>query len=122
MKTEPKPVPGTPKKQPFHSSGTSASRRTIAVRAAAAVAVAGAVAGLVIWLSQPSYDEIADNCVAALKDRVEGDKGKPAACDGLKEDDYNALVLSHVLGDLGWTDDDGRFDENKMLEDTLSTP
>jgi hypothetical protein len=94
-------------------------RRTITILAAVAVAAAGAITGLIVWLSQPSYDEIADNCVAALKDRAEGDKGKPAACDGLKEDDYDALVLSHVLGDLGWTDDEGRFDKNKMLEDTL---
>lgn len=94
--------------------------RTIAILTAAAVAVAGAITGLVVWLSQPSYDEIADNCVAALKERTEGDKGKPDACDGLKEDDYDALVLSHVLGDLGWTDDEGNFDKNKMLEDTLN--
>ncbi|WP_341485495.1 hypothetical protein WJ438_40785 (plasmid) [Streptomyces sp. GD-15H] len=95
-------------------------RRTIAILAAAVIAVAGAVTGLVIWLSQPSYDDIADNCVAALTERADGDTAKPEACDGLTEDDYDALVLSHVLGDLGWTDDEGNFDKNKMLEDTLN--
>lgn len=94
-------------------------RRTRALIAASAVAVAGGITGTVIWLSQPSYDEIADNCVAALKERAEGDKEKPEACDGLTKDDYDALALAHVLDDLGWTDDEGNFDKNKMLEDTL---
>ncbi|MFE9976064.1 hypothetical protein ACFYRD_36465 [Streptomyces hirsutus] len=94
-------------------------RRTIAILAAA-IAVAGLVTGLVIWLMQPSYDDIANDCVAALKERAEGDKAKPKACEGLKEDDYDALLMSHILGDLGWTDDEDRFDKNKMLEDTLN--
>ncbi|MFB6772413.1 hypothetical protein [Streptomyces sp. NPDC056337] len=95
-------------------------RRTIAVIVAAAVVVAGAVTGLVLWLSQPSYDEIADNCLTALKERPEGVKAKPEACDGLTKEDYDALALSQVLGDLGWTDEEGRFDKNRMLEDTLN--
>ncbi|WP_069173487.1 hypothetical protein [Streptomyces griseus] len=93
-------------------------RRTIAILAAAVIA--GAVTGLVIWLSQPSYDDIADNCVAALKERADGDKAKPKACDGLTDDDYDALLMSHIMGDLGWLDDEGRFDKNRMLEDTLN--
>ncbi|MEU4142310.1 hypothetical protein [Streptomyces parvulus] len=94
-------------------------RRTIAIVAAALV-VAGAVAGLVLWLSQPSYDEIADTCLTALKERPEGVKAKPEACDGLTKEDYDALALSQVLGDLGWADDEGRFDKNRMLEGTLN--
>lgn len=87
----------------------------IALIAVAALAVGGAA----WWLSRPSYGDIANDCVAALKDRPKGDKRKPAVCDGLKDDDYQALLVSRVLDDLGWTDDEGRFDKNKMLEDTL---
>lgn len=96
------------------------SRRAIAMLAAAVVAVAAGITGLVIWLAQPSYDDIAENCVAALKERAEGDTAKPEVCEGLAEDDYDALLLSHIMGDLGWTDEEGRFDKNRMLEDTLN--
>ncbi len=50
-------------------------RRTIAI-VASAVVVTDAVTGLVLWLSQPSYDEIADNCLTALKERPEGGQGE----------------------------------------------
>lgn len=68
---------------------------------------------------EPSYEEIAEQCVAALKDRAPGVKAKPSECDGLKEDDYSALLLDGTLDDLGWTDENGEFDENKMLDDVL---
>ena len=80
-------------------------------------------AGLAVtgWLIvRPTYDEIVDDCMAALKDRPEGDKAKPEACNGVKKDDYDAILFSRVIDDLGWTDDEGHFDKNKMLEDSLS--
>ncbi|MFF7603807.1 hypothetical protein [Streptomyces parvulus] len=95
-------------------------RRTIAIIATAATVVTGAVTGLVLWLSRPSYDEIADNCLTALKERPEGGKAKPEVCDGLTKEDYDALALSQVLGDLGWTGNEGRFDKNRMLEDAIN--
>lgn len=51
--------------------------------------------------SGPSYDEVVKDCVAALKARPDGDTGKPTACDGVKEDDYTALVLSQAIQDSG---------------------
>lgn len=95
------------------------SRKTLLI-SAAVLAVAGIITGLVLWLSQPSYDEIVKGCQKALaKQYAEDGKGKPAACNDVKDDDYNALVLHAAMGDLGWLDDDGNFDKNKMLEDSL---
>ncbi|MFE7033613.1 hypothetical protein ACFU9Y_25175 [Streptomyces sp. NPDC057621] len=91
--------------------------RHIAIIGSAAVTTIAAATGLTIWLSQPSYDDIANNCAQALKDRPAGDKAKPDACGGLKQDDYDALLMSHVIDGLGWTDEDGNVDRNKMLED-----
>ena len=64
-----------------------------------------------------SYDEIVTDCYTALKERPEDDPSKPDACEGIKDKDYEELVLSEAIEDLGWTDDEGNFDENKMLED-----
>ncbi len=116
------PMPAVPP-QPATTPASVTARKPrtrLLIGTAITVAAASAITGLVVWLSQPSYNEIVKNCVAALKDRPEGDKSKPAACDDVKDDDYNAIYLSTVLDDLGWTDDDGNFDKNKMLEDTLN--
>ncbi|MEV1063396.1 hypothetical protein [Streptomyces sp. NPDC050263] len=96
-------------------------RRTTALITTGALAVAGTATATVIWLQQPSYDDTVSSCRKALAEQYKNDgKGKPKACDGVKEDDYDALVLDASLNDLGWTDSDGNFDENKMLEDTLN--
>ncbi|MFG2277531.1 hypothetical protein ACGFNQ_02435 [Streptomyces asoensis] len=96
-------------------------RRTTALISAGAVATAGIITSLVIWLAQPSYDDIVKDCQTALAAQSKaGGKGKPDACKDVKEDDYSALVLSNAIGDLGWTDEDGNFDRNKMLEDSLN--
>lgn len=89
-------------------------RATATTALAAALLLAGAGCS-----DEPSYEEIAEQCVTALKDRAPGVKDKPSECDGLTEDDYSALILDGTLEDLGWTDEDGNFDEQKMLEDSL---
>jgi hypothetical protein len=66
-----------------------------------------------------SYEESVQQCTQALKDRPEGEKGKPEACEPLTDDDYDALFFNEVIDDLGWTDENGDFDKNKMLEGTL---
>jgi hypothetical protein len=96
-------------------------RRTTALITTAALAVAGGVTATVIWLQQPSYEETVSSCKTALAEQYKNDgKGKPKACGDVKKDDYDALVLDAALGDLGWTDENGDFDKNKMLEDTLN--
>ncbi|WP_326779705.1 hypothetical protein OG481_02085 [Streptomyces longwoodensis] len=97
-------------------------RRTTAIISAAAVAVVGGTTGAIIWLSQPSYNDVVKECQKALVAQSKaGEKGKPGACKDVKDDDYTALAMSNAISDLGWTDEDGNFDENKMLEDTLTS-
>lgn len=97
-------------------------RRTILIIASVAAVVIAGIAFTVWRINTPSYGTIANNCVAALKERAHGDKAKPAACDGLKQDDYDALLMSQIMGDLGWTDEDGNFDKNRMLDSVTETP
>lgn len=68
--------------------------------------------------SEPTYNESVQQCVAALKARHLDDKAKPKPCERLKEDDYTLLVANKAMEDLGWTDKNGNFDENKMLQST----
>ncbi len=82
---------------------------------AATLLLAGAAVGC---SSEPSYEEVTKQCAAALAKQYKADgEGRPDQCEGVKEDDYTALVASAAMGDLGWTDDAGNFDEDKMLED-----
>lgn len=100
------------------STHRGAMRRTTAIITTSAVVVAGGITGTVVWLSQPSYDDIVKGCAKALAAQSKvGGKGKPAACNDVKKGDYDALVLSSVIDGFGWTDKDGNFDENKMLDD-----
>jgi len=95
-------------------------KRRTTVISAAALALAGAITGLVIWLMQPSYDDIVKDCQKAIAAQLDADgKGRPDACREVKDDDFDALLMSAILGNEGWLGDDGRFDENKMLEDAL---
>jgi hypothetical protein len=82
-------------------------RRTIAIISVAALAVAGLVTGLVIWLLQPSYDDIVKDCQKALAAQSKaGGEGKPSACKDVKKDDYGALVLSNAFNNLPQKDQD----------------
>lgn len=87
-------------------------RRATTVLLAALLAVGG-VAGC---SSEKSYEEITADCAAALKDQAEGDTGKPEACEGVKKDDYQTLLMSHVLEEEGLVKD-GQVNRDKLLED-----
>lgn len=87
------------------------SRTTIAGVALTAAAVLGAAG----CSSQPSYNQIAANCAKALAKRPDGDKAKPAACNGLKEKDYDTLVLDAVINKSGLVDKNGNVDVGKLL-------
>lgn len=86
--------------------------RTTATLLLAAVLLAGCS-------GEPSYDESVQACVKAIKARPAGDKSKPKPCEPLKEDDYTLVVMRGVMGDLGWTDENGRFDKEKFERDAL---
>jgi hypothetical protein len=98
------------------------SRRTTLITAAA-VTVVALIAGLAYWITQPSYDDVVKDCKTALAKQYTRDgKGRPADCKDVHDDDYDALVLDASLNHLGWTDDDGNFDKNKMLDSVTEQP
>lgn len=70
--------------------------------------------------SEPTYDESVEFCRKVLLERSESEKGKPKECEPLKQDDYVAVAAAVTVERLGWTDEDGNFDKNKMLEDTAN--
>lgn len=72
--------------------------------------------------SDKSYNDIVKDCVTALKDQPSDDATKPDACKDVKDDDYTALVMSRVLDDNGWVDENGDVDMDKLLDDTTSQP
>ncbi|MGW1546624.1 hypothetical protein [Streptomyces sp. NPDC002346] len=64
-----------------------------------------------------SEDEIAADCQKALAAGATATKAKrPDACEGLPQDDYDALLISQGLKDSGVVDDDGNVDMNKLLD------
>lgn len=93
-------------------------RRTTILLAACLLLVGAAVG----CSQEKSYDAIVRDCAQALKDRAADDKSKPAACKGVKEKDYDTLVMGQVLDDGGWVDDDGNVNPDKLLEGATSEP
>ncbi|MER5871413.1 hypothetical protein [Streptomyces sp. NPDC002044] len=57
-------------------------------------------------------------CRKVLVERSASETGKPAACKGVKEEDYSVIAASAAIARLGWTDENGKFSEKKMLEDS----
>jgi hypothetical protein len=111
------PQPDSLPPMPEHAPKSAAKRRRTLI-VAAVTAVALAIGGTVYWISRPSYDDIVHGCQKALAAQYKADgRGKPSACKDVKGGDYDALVLNAAMGDLGWVDGDGKFDENKMLDD-----
>lgn len=97
-------------------------RRTIWIILSAAVTVL-VIAGTVVWLNAESYDETVAKCQKALVAQYKADgHGKPDACKDVKQDDYDALAVSAAIDGLGWTDENGDFDENKMIDSATSEP
>lgn len=87
------------------------NRRTLATVALAAALPLLAACG-------DSYEDKTTACITAVKERTDPDGTRPAACDGISDEDYATIVFGNAIDDLGWTDDEGRFDKNKMIEET----
>ncbi|MCX4622797.1 hypothetical protein ACF09G_13090 [Streptomyces albogriseolus] len=65
-----------------------------------------------------SEEEIANDCKQALASGERATKtDRPDACEGLPQDDYDALVMSQALKDTGVVDDNGNVDLGELLDD-----
>lgn len=74
------------------------TRRTIIALSVTAALLVGGVSGYFWYFSQ---GQISVRCMPALKDRPEGDISRPAACDGLTDENYNLLIFDLALDDSG---------------------
>lgn len=84
--------------------------------------VVAGVAATVWAFLRPTYGDTVSSCEKALAARAEGDKAKPDACDGLKQDDYDALLVGQVLKDGGVVDEDGNVDLRRLADDPSTQP
>jgi hypothetical protein len=60
---------------------------------------------------------VAEEAFDAMGTKAEkAGKGRPEACKSLSEDDYTVMRIAKAIDGLGWTDEDGKFDKLKMVE------
>jgi flagellar basal body-associated protein FliL len=72
-------------------------RRTILI-IVSAVVTAAAIAAVVFWATAEPYSETLAKCKTALAAQTKaGVKGKPSACEDVKEDDYSEIIVSNAL-------------------------
>jgi hypothetical protein len=99
------PMPNTPPMPAHAPKPAGKKRRNLLV--AAVLAVALAIGGTAYWLSRPSYDDIVKGCQKALTAQLKaGGKGKPSACNDVKKDDYDTLVIANVIDGMSKKDRD----------------
>jgi hypothetical protein len=82
-------------------------RRRSVIIATAALVVAVA-AGLTVWLlMRPTYAETLKSCEKSLAAQTKaGVKGKPTACEDVKEDDYSEILVSNAIAGMSKKDRD----------------
>lgn len=75
----------------------STSRRTGWIIVASIAAVI-AIVTTVVWMNGHSYRDDLAACRTALEAQTKaGGSGRPDACDGVKKDDYDSLVVGAVI-------------------------
>lgn len=99
-------------------------RRTVWI-ILSAVVLAIAVAGAVVWLNAESYDDKVAACKKAIAahdfdaDPV-AEGGTLPGCEGVKEDDYMALILSNAIDDMPKKDKDTLdYFDNGTIDDSI---
>ncbi|MCX5365930.1 hypothetical protein OG864_45350 [Streptomyces sp. NBC_00124] len=84
------------------------SRRTVAIILSVA-AVAIAVAGAIVWFNAESYEDTVASCRKGI-DSSATKTNRPEVCEGVTQDDYDALLVSwtlkHTFDDMSKTDQD----------------
>jgi hypothetical protein len=94
---------------PGYAPQPAAKRRTAWIIVGALVA-ALAIITTVLWTNGRSYDDTVADCEKALAVQTKaGGSGRPDACDEVKQDDYDALVVGAVL----------KYGMSKTDQDTL---
>lgn len=82
--------------------------------------VVAGIAATVWAFLRPTYGDTVSSCEKALAAQFKaGGKGKPDACRDVKEDDYSAILMSQIMDDEGWLDENGDFDKGEFYEDAL---
>lgn len=84
----------------------------------AALLLAGTLAGC---SSGRTQDEIAADCEKALSSAATK-TNRPDACDGLTQDNYDALLMHWALQQQGILDDNGDVDMGELLDSATSQP
>lgn len=85
----------------------------------AAVIIAAGIAATVWWITRPSYDDMVKDCQKALGPSATKTH-RPDACKGLKQDDYDTLLmawtLKHALADMPKGDRDAldQYDDGSI--------
>lgn len=81
-------------------------RRTILI-IVSAVVTAVAIAAVVVWMNAVPYSETLSKCKTALAAQTKaGVKGKPSACEDVKEDDYSEIIVSNAIDGMSKKDRD----------------
>ena len=81
-------------------------RRTILIIVSAVVA-AVAIAAAAVWMNAVPYSETLAKCKTALAAQTKaGVKGKPSACEDVKEDDYSEIIVSNMIDGMSKKDRD----------------
>lgn len=72
--------------------------------------ILAATAALLAGCGEPSYDESAEQCMAAVKALPAGTHrdSKPKACERMTEKDYNLIHMSKIAHDIGMIDENGK--------------
>ncbi|MEU3743517.1 hypothetical protein AB0E78_41550 [Streptomyces sp. NPDC032198] len=81
--------------------------------------LAGMVRSGYAGVAKDASDAVEKKAKEVERDAKEAGERRPEACEPLLKVDYTALLMARTIGGLGWTDGDGEFDKNKMLEDSL---
>jgi hypothetical protein len=98
------------------TGGNSADKPTVSEAQERVDAFDDTLAGMV----RSGYEDPAKEAFDAVGEKIE-EKGedRPEACEPLSDGDYTALLTAKVIGGLGWTDEDGKFDKLKMADGVL---
>jgi hypothetical protein len=81
-------------------------RRTILI-IMSVVVTAVAIAAVVVWMNAVPYSETLAKCQTALAAQTKaGVKGKPSACEDVKEDDYSEIIVANAIDGMSKKDRD----------------